>query len=99
MTALDFKKLIKTNVRNAAFSKLQDLKESHTKVEHNVYINMNRPQGYLTSESITNTQCSILFALRSHSLRGIRENFKKMYSQNTLGTICKRFSDSKHHIL
>ena len=66
MSALDYKKLIKTSVRNAAFNELQTLKESHTNVEHNIYTDMNRPQGYITHESISNVQCSILFALRSH---------------------------------
>ena len=60
---------------------------------------MNWPQGYLTNGSITNVQCSILFALRSHSLRGVKENFKNMYSQNSLCPICERFSDSQDHIL
>ena len=60
---------------------------------------MNNPQGYITSESMTNRQISILFALRSHSLRGIRENFKKMYLENTLCPICERFSDSQYHTL
>ena len=99
MNVTDFKNIVKTSVRNAAFKKLQALKESHTKVEHNQYDNLNHPQGYLTSETITNQQCSILFALRSHSLRGIRENFKKMYLQNTLCPLCERFSDSQLHIL
>ena len=57
MSALEYRKLIKTSVRNVDFYELQTLKESHKKVEHNVYINMNCPQGYLTSESITNVQC------------------------------------------
>ena len=99
MSALDYKKLIKTSVRNAAFYELHTLKESHTKVEHNIYTDMNRPQGYLTKESITNVQCSILFALRSHSLRGVKENFQNTYSQNSLCPICERFSDSQDHIL
>ena len=99
MNVTDFKNIVKTSVRNAAFKKLQALKESHSKVEHNQYDNLNHPQVYLTSETITNQQCSILFALRSHSLRGIRENFKKMYLQNTLCPLCERFSDSQLHIL
>ena len=52
MNLPDFKDIVKTSVRNAAFEKLQALKESHSKVEHNQYDNLNHPQGYLTSETV-----------------------------------------------
>ena len=51
---------------------------------------MDKPQGYLVDKSITNTQCSILFALRSKCLRGIRDNFKQLYSQNSMCPVCER---------
>ena len=86
-------------MRNAAFEELEALKESHNKVEHNKYSNMTNPQGYITSESMTHRQISILFALRSHSLRGIKENFKNMYLENTLCPLCERCSDSQNRTL
>ena len=95
----DYKKLVKTSVRSAAFDELEALKESHIKVQNNTYTNMNNPQGYITSKSMTNRQISILFALRSHSLRGIKENFRKMYLETTLCPICERFSDNQYHTL
>ena len=99
LSVSEYKKLVKTQARSTAFDELEALKDSHSKVELNKYINMNNPQGYITSESMTNKQISILFALRSHSLRGIKENFKKMYLENTLCPICERFSDSQYHTL
>ena len=98
MSTLDYKKLIKTRARNAAFVELDILKESHNKVELNQYDGLICPQGYLTSSTITNTHCYILFALRSHSVRGIKENFKNMFPQNTL-CLCERFSDTQQHLL
>ena len=95
----EYKKLVKTQARSTAFDELEALKDSHSKVELNKYTNMNNPQGYITSKSMTKRQISILFALRSHSLRGIKENFKKMYLENTLCPICERFSDSQYHLL
>ena len=59
MSMLDFKNIVKTSVRYAAFEELEALKECHNKVEHNKCINMNNPQGYITSESMTNRQISI----------------------------------------
>ena len=47
MYVLDFKKIVKISVRNAAFEELEALKESHNKVKHNTYINMNNTQGYI----------------------------------------------------
>ena len=60
---------------------------------------MDKPQGYLVDKSITNTQFSILFALRSHCVRGIKENFKQLYSQNTLCPVCERSIDTQSHVL
>ena len=95
----DYKELIKSKARQAAFKLLERTKYTHNKVNKNTYVNMDKPQGYIIDKSITNTQCSILFALRSHCLRGIRENFKQLYSQNTLCPICERSIDTQSHIL
>ena len=57
----DYKKLVKTIARNAAFIQLEFLKESHRKVEQNQYDGLFSPQGSVTSGTITNTQCHILF--------------------------------------
>ena len=48
---------------------------------------------------LSNTQISISFSLGTRSIRGIKENFKTMHKDNTLCQICKRFSDSKEHII
>ena len=60
MNLPDFKKIVKTCVRNAAFEKLQALNESHSKVENNQDGNLNHPQGYLKSETITNLLQKVL---------------------------------------
>ena len=75
MGSYDYKKLIKSKVREATFRKLEELKKSHTKVEDNVYQNLKKPQEYILSEQITNEETELLFALRSRTVRGIRENF------------------------
>ena len=60
---------------------------------------MDKPQGYIVEKNITNTQVSILFALRSHSIRGIRTNFQHLYSHNTLCPICERSIDTQEHLI
>ena len=60
---------------------------------------MNKPQGYIVDKNITNTQVSLLCALRSHSIRGIRTNFSQLYSHNTLCPVCERSIDTQEHTI
>ena len=69
---------------------VNNIKAGHTKVIDNTYMNLKKPLGYNISGELTNTQCSLLFALRSHTVRGLKENFKQMYSENTLFPVCER---------
>ena len=96
MPVQDFKKLVKQMVRKSAFSHLEELKDSHTKVNENKYTHFNSPQEYITNMELFNTHISILFAFRSRSIRGIKEKFKNKYKDNTLCPICERFSDSQN---
>ena len=98
MSETEYKKLIKVNTRRAAFDYLQSLKEGHDKVMTNEYKDMKCPQDYITSRNITNTEKSILFGLRSQSIRGIRMNFPNMYSENTLCPICERSQHTQEHL-
>ena len=99
MCLKEYKTLIKKHVRNAAFKALISLKNSHSKVSQNQYSDMNKPQGYIVDKNITNTQVSLLFALRSHSIRGIRTNFSQLYSHNTLCPVCERSIDTQEHTI
>ena len=98
MSEREYKTLVKKSVRNAAFSELEEQKVNHTKVKDNRYDNLERPQQYITCKSFTNTEVSILFGLRSRTIRGIKENFKTMYKENTLCPICERSPDTQEHV-
>ena len=99
MTENDYKKLIKSKVRQTAFNELEALKESHSKVLQNKYDGLNNPQDYIKCKTMSSNQCSILFALRSKTVRDISENWKYMGKENTLCPICERKSDTQSHIL
>ena len=86
-------------MRETALRDLLELKESHSKVSHNIYNGLQKPTQYLLNRKISYRQASILFALRSRTLRGITNNFKKMYPDNTLCWICERAEDSQEHVL
>ena len=52
-----------------------------------------------TNKDISFRQSSIIFALKSRTLRGIKSNFKKMNPYNTLCPLCERCEDSQEHVL
>ena len=98
MAPHEYKKYIKAKVRNAAFLHLEGLKAGHSKVRDNVYPDLQKPQEYLTSELFTNQQCSLIFALKSKTLRGVKMNFKTMNPENDLCPLCERCQDTQPHI-
>ena len=98
MAPTDYKKYIKSKVRNAAFQYLKALKSGHSKVRANVYHHFEKPQDYLTSDIFSNPQCFIILALKSNTLRGVKSNFKSMNPDNYLCPLCERVPDSQQHI-
>ena len=63
-----------------------------------MYLDLEKPQAYLTSELFSNQQCSIIFALKSKTLRGVKSNFKTMNPENYLCSLCERYPDTQQHI-
>ena len=98
MDEADYKKLIKRNVYETAFNELQQLKESHSKVRDNWYQDLKHTQPYFINRRLSNKQMSIMFALRSKTIRNIRANFPKMYS-SILCPLCKACEDTQEHVL
>ena len=74
------------------------LKEDHDKVMNNLHTNMNNPQPYITCKSLNNTEKSIIFGLRSQSIRGFKIYFPNMFSENSLCPICERTQDTQEHL-
>ena len=83
MSEYEYKTNIKKQVRKAAFTELEEIRTSHSKVSQNKYTSLNRPQDYIRSTSITSRQGSLLFSLRSKTVRGIKENWRFMGQENT----------------
>ena len=99
MSEYDYKTFIKKQVRKAAFSELEEIRRDHSKVSQNKYTGIDKSQPYIRSTNITSIQCSLLFALRSKTVRGIKENWSFMAQENTLCPICERHEDSQSHVL
>ena len=98
LSPIEYKKYIKNMVQNTAFQNLDQIKATHTKVQNNYYKNMDKPQEYLTSKLFSNQQCFLIFAMKSKTLRGVKANFKNLYSDNTLCPLCERSIDTQEHI-
>ena len=62
-------------------------------------LNFDKPQQYLTCKLFSNKQIALLFALKGKTVRGIRENFKNMYSDNTFCPVCQRCTDTQNHLI
>ena len=77
ISSFDLKKLVKVKARQASFKYLMDIKETKTKMDNISYMNSFLPQSYLLS--MTREQSSLMVALRTRTLRGIRSDFGNMY--------------------
>ena len=73
-----FKKIVKTNVMNAAFIYLKDLQQTHSKMK-SVHYEKFEISKYLSSPMFSRNERYLLLALRTRTLRGIRSDFPGLY--------------------
>ena len=99
MCPLKYKSLIKEKMRDAAFIHLKEIQASHEKGGTTYHENLLQPQKYLVTNKLTNKQKSLLFNLRCQSVRGVRQNFSKMYFGDVQCRLCNLDIDSQIHIL
>ena len=89
------KKLVKEKTF-IEFNKIQDFHEKGTLMHHD---NLNLPQDYLVTNKLTNKEISVLFNLRCHSIRGIRDNFQRQYHGDVKCPLCQSSVDNQKHAL
>ena len=76
---------------------LKGLQSNHEKVKHINY-NSLAIQSYLKSH-MNNEHKALLFSLRSHTVRKIKDNFHTFYKADLLCPICEICIDSQKHIM
>ena len=81
MTKSQHKLSIRKLIKAAAFKELSEIQAGHIKVNIIVYKSLDT-QEYLLSSQFSNEEAKILFALRSHSIRGIKANFSSANKEN-----------------
>ena len=97
-TEKEYKKKIKDKVRQSAFRNFNEIKLNHSKVKNVEYENLNKPQGYITSNLLNNKQTSMIVNLRSRCLQGFRKNFGTMYADQNC-PLCGTEPDTQEHAL
>ena len=86
-------------MRNVAFTKLQTLKSTHSKVKHILYDDFKHPQPYLTSNLLSHEEKNLLFNLRCKRVRGVKKKIPGMYKGNMLCPLCHSEEDTQEHLL
>ena len=77
----EYKLYIKKKIRIAAFKVLQAQPQQHSKVKRIKYDKF-EVQPNMFSSLFSNDDDALLAALRSHTVRGVRCNFRNMYKPN-----------------
>lgn len=77
MSKFQFKRIIKKHIQSAAFQQYIEVQKSKSKIKNIEYTNL-KTQEYLLSNKFTNSECFLLFKLRSRMI-DIKENFKSSH--------------------
>ena len=81
------------------FEDLRKVQSGHIKVKHIKLSCLNNPQKYLTSKLLNNQMRSLLYNLRSRSVKSIKDNFHKYYKGNVFCPLKCLQVDSQEHLL
>ena len=87
MKAKQYKNKFKGLVKDAAFQYLIQMKTKHSKMSQVTYNNLSL-QAYMQSPLFTAQDAAILFSLRTRTVRGIKDDFRHMYSDNKCPLQC-----------
>ena len=74
-----FKTTVKTKVREAALTYLKNIQQKHTKVKDIKYEEL-KTQQYLKSPLFSNSETSLLYALKSRTADIFKANFRNMFA-------------------
>jgi hypothetical protein len=99
MSPTDYKLLIKEKIRDSVFIQLKEAQASHEKGHSTFHESLLYPQKYLVTHKLTNKEKSLLFNLRCQSVKGIRQNFSKMYFGDIQCRLCNLAIDSQDHTM
>ena len=97
MSKANFKKIVKSKIRQAAFQHLESLKQQHSKMDGIRYEKFAKAE-YLSSPLFNCESRKLLLALRTRTVNGIKNDFRGMYPDVTCPLQCGE-DDTLQHIL
>ena len=86
-------------MREATLKDLLKLQQEHKKARNIAYTDLKKPQEYLVSSDISNEEASLLFNLRSRTIRTFKDNFKILQNNKTKCELCQNENDTQEHAL
>ena len=92
MEVWEWKKIVKNAVREAAFNYLIELQQGHSKYKSVKHLTF-KMQSYLNDHTMSMDDISFLFAMRTRTIRGIRNDFGNMYGTN-MCPLCNQHVDT-----
>ena len=95
-TSKEMKQIVKRCVKSAAFSQLQDIQSSHTKIRDIKYEGF-KIQSYIQSDNFSSEEVSALFNLRASTVNGYKMCFPNVYKNDKLCQLGCSEEDSLSH--
>ena len=92
-----FKLIVRNKIRIAACKSLNKIKENHSKMNGLVYTKLEKAS-YLSSPLFNNENVKLLLALRTRTVKGIKNDFRGMYQDNLCPLSCDT-PDTLQHLL
>ena len=86
-------------MRDSAVIHLKEMQVSHEKGGTTYHENQLQPQKYLVTSKLSNKRKSLLFNSRCQSVKGVRQNFSKMYVGDVQSRLCNLDIDCQNHNL
>ena len=97
-TKQEAKRYIKQKVYMEALKYLKDKQSKHKKIEH-LYYKALEVQDYIKSKKVNDKEAVTLVALRSKTVRQIKENFHAHYTDDNMCPLCDKFEDTQKHCM
>ena len=97
-TKQEAKTYIKQKLYVAATKYLKEKQSKHKKIDQLFYGNL-QVQEYIKSKTVNNKEAITLVALRSKTVRQIKDNFHGQFFEDKMCPLCKKFEDTQKHCM
>ena len=97
-TKCQAKKYIKEQIHSKAFENLQAVQKTHSKVKDMKYAEY-KMQNYLKNSEMNYEEATLLFALRSQTVKDIKLNTKTFSQNDKMCPLCLKFEDTQKHCI